>query len=320
MRISGLIHSALVQRTILRTAALLVPARLREEWLSEWRTELWYAWRSEREHWPRGKEMTAFCLGAFRDAVWLRRNAPLPRAYGSLLIDTRQQFPDPPSAEEGRLLESPARCLVFLALVASANLAIASLLPTAHNVIVPPLHPDARTLAMLAPYGGNHAQRDLLLNLLTLFGVAWLIVPATTSLSLGDYPRNPYWFRRWAFFAAKIALLLPITTLGALNLASIGSSISPLGMQAGLWIGVMTLRWALLDQRCRCPVCLRTLASPVQIGQSSRIFLEWNGTELLCLRGHGLLHVPGTPAIWFSQQRWLYFGPSWSGLFPHRRL
>jgi hypothetical protein len=47
--------------------------------------------------------------------------------------------------------------------------------------------------------------------------------------------------------------------------------------------------------------------------------LEWNGTELMCLKGHGLLHVPDSPAIWFSKQRWLCLDPSWSVLFPHRR-
>jgi hypothetical protein len=76
------------------------------------------------------------------------------------------------------------------------------------------------------------------------------------------------------------------------------------------------MRWVLDDQRNRCPVCLRLLSNPVRIGQSSHMFLEWHGTELMCLHGHGLLHVPARPSIWFTRQRWMDLGPSWSGLFP----
>jgi hypothetical protein len=84
---------------------------------------------------------------------------------------------------------------------------------------------------------------------------------------------------------------------------------SPWWLQAGIWItfwaSYLSTRWALADQRARCPVCLRRLAHPVRMGNASRILLEWNGTELICTRGHGLLHVPDSPAIWFSKQRWL---------------
>ena len=38
--------------------------------------------------------------------------------------------------------------------------------------------------------------------------------------------------------------------------------------------------------------CLRPLAEPVRVGRPSLNFLEWNGTELLCTEGHGLLSIP----------------------------
>jgi hypothetical protein len=277
---------------IIRVAGSLVPAAHRAEWLAEWRSELWYVARG-------GHRATVFCLGAFRDALWLRRNAPLPRVYGSLLIDVQQSFPGPPPAGDSRLLESPVRCLAFLGLLAALSLAVFFLLP-----------------------GARHSDRRVFLSLLTMFAVAWLIVPATTTLSLGDYPANRHWLRRRVFFAAKIALIFPTMIFSPLPVAaSMGPAAATLGAAAALgsqlafWGGVMAIRWALLDQRRRCPVCLRLLANPVRIGQSSRIFLDWNGTELVCLRGHGLLHVPESPAIWFSKQRWLYFDPSWTGLF-----
>jgi hypothetical protein len=158
--------------------------------------------------------------------------------------------------------------------------------------------------------------RSLLPALLPLLLMGALLVPVTTFFSLGDYPSRRSGPRRWMFLAAKIALILPTTLFGALDLASIGPHFLPFVAQFLLFSWVFALRWALTDQRRRCPVCLRLLANPVRIGQSSRMLLEWHGTELMCLRGHGLLHVPDRPAIWFTHQRWTDFDPSWSSLFP----
>jgi hypothetical protein len=88
-------------------------------------------------------------------------------------------------------------------------------------------------------------------------------------------------------------------------------------LQSLLWGCVFACRWAFNDQRRRCPVCLRLLTSPVWVGDRSRYFLEWNCTELLCPRGHGLLYVPESPTSWFATQRWLSLDPSWGGLFRH---
>lgn len=75
---------------------------------------------------------------------------------------------------------------------------------------------------------------------------------------------------------------------------------------------LLSMRWAWNDQRNRCPVCLHSLSLPVRIGEASHTFLEWYGTELVCTRGHGLLHVPEISTSCYSEQRWLYLDPSWS--------
>jgi hypothetical protein len=156
----------------------------------------------------------------------------------------------------------------------------------------------------------------LLRSLLIEFFVGFVLLPITTSISsLGDYPGKTS-IRRWLFLSAKIVLVLPIVMFGALDIGSTGSTISPIALWVAPFGGLLAMRWVLADQRERCPVCLRLLANPVRIGQLSRILLEWNGTELMCLKGHGLLHVSERPAIWFSGQRWMNFDPSWSGLFP----
>ncbi len=172
------------------------------------------------------------------------------------------------------------------------------------------------------------AERSKQTCLVFLFALilACLALPATTSLPLGEYPassnRLPLGtkFRRWIFLAAKIALILPVVYYGSVDLAHFNRSIDPLWSQyvqlGSSFSGLLfAFRWALRDQRKRCPVCLRLLTNPARVGQSSRNFLAWNGTELMCTGGHGLLHVPDMPTSWFSTQRWLYLDPSWRSLF-----
>jgi hypothetical protein len=161
-----------------------------------------------------------------------------------------------------------------------------------------------------------------------LFGLflALLSLPAITSVSLGEYslnPRKTSWSRRlyrWCFLSAKVALLLPIVYFASLNLAY---GCTSLGRERAVYIELVStfamclfgLRWVLKDQRQRCPVCVRRVMHPAQVGQASRTFLDWNGTEMMCMGGHTLLHVPSLPTSWFSTQRWLYLDTSWGFLF-----
>ncbi|GGG74693.1 hypothetical protein [Edaphobacter dinghuensis] len=161
--------------------------------------------------------------------------------------------------------------------------------------------------------------------------LAFLALPATTSLPLGEYAAihhklsNARQLRRWVFFATKIVLILPIVYFGSIDLAYLSRSMSPetsdyIQIVASFSLCLFALRWALRDQRKRCPVCLGKLTNPARVGQPSRTFLAWNGTELICVGGHGLLHVPEMPTSWFSTQRWLYLDSSWDVLFPEANL
>jgi hypothetical protein len=174
----------------------------------------------------------------------------------------------------------------------------------------------------------THAPFDIFLFTVIL---ACLALPATTSLPLGEYRVGsqklawPTRLRRWSFLASKIALLLPIVYLVSLDLAHLRPSFDQatsdyIQLVASFSICLFGLRWTLRDQRKRCPVCLRKLTHPARVGQPSRNFLAWNGTELICGVGHGLLHVPEMPTSWFSTQRWLYLDPSWQILFAETGL
>jgi hypothetical protein len=164
----------------------------------------------------------------------------------------------------------------------------------------------------------------------TLYGfalfLALLALPAITSVSLGEASANPQktsWGRRifrWSFLSAKIALLLPIVYLVSLDLAY---GFTTFGRERAVYIQLIStflmclfgLRWVLKDQRQRCPVCVRCVTHPAHVGQASRTCLDWNGTEMMCMGGHTLLHVPSLPTSWFSTQRWLYLDTSWGFLF-----
>lgn len=156
--------------------------------------------------------------------------------------------------------------------------------------------------------------------------LALLALPAITSVTLGESSvttQRTSWSRRlgrWSFLCTKIAFLLPIVYFASLDMAyafttpySNASAYIQLISTFGLCL--FGLRWILRDQRQRCPVCLRLVEHPAQVGQASRTFLAWNGTELMCMEGHTLLHVPGMPTSWFGAQRWLYLDTSWDFLF-----
>ena len=153
-----------------------------------------------------------------------------------------------------------------------------------------------------------------------------LLYTSTTPLPLGEYPRHSGRLpratsaRRWIFLSLKFSLVVLLVHFTSLDVAYGVQAVSFTTAQciqlAISFFGFLfAFRWILQDQRRRCPVCLRLLSNPARVGQASQNFLAWNGTELICAGGHGLLHIPELPTSWFSTQRWLYLDPSWSGLF-----
>jgi hypothetical protein len=161
------------------------------------------------------------------------------------------------------------------------------------------------------------AEDQFALGCLEIYLASLLVLLAITPLGLGDYPANRYApsvvirLRRWVFLTIKIALLVLIVWCGGIALTPVFPPV-PTVIVPGLILG---FRWALTDQRQRCPVCLRLLANPTPIGDPSQAFLGWYGTELICTHGHGLLYVPEIRTSWFGTQRWQYLDPTWRSLF-----
>jgi hypothetical protein len=184
---------------------------------------------------------------------------------------------------------------------------------------------DADDLELCGVSFANRLQGPWGIYQFALF-LALLALPAVTSVTLGESnysahrPSRKITLIRWAFLGAKFALIASIAYFASLDLSYWhASTYSPLAEFFQLvWcfsICLFGFRWALSDQRQRCPVCLRRVTHPAQVGLASRTFLGWNGTEMMCLGGHTLLHVPSLPTSWFSGQRWLYLDTSWDFLF-----
>jgi hypothetical protein len=259
-----------LQHTILRVASLLAPYDQRGGWLEEWRSELWYI--------PSGAA-TRFCLGAFRDALWLRRNTPRPvrraRAH----------------------LESPLICLAFLAPLSVASILLAAHLQTTLTF------PEAQAPSAL------HIIANSLLFYLLLVAVALVIGARPGDRRVTPLPGTR---RGWIFLTLKILLVLPILQCMLVVVIVIDMPFLSLGFFVTY---VLFFRWVFTDQQRRCPVCLRLLAKPVRIGTPSSTFLEWYGAESMCARGHGVLHVPEFSASYSGMQQWLGLDDSWTGLF-----
>ena len=265
-----------LQYTVLRAASLLAPGDQRAEWVKEWRSELWYI--------PRRQAMQ-FSLGAFRDALWLRRNNLSPA--------TRPRIH----------LESPLHCLALLSTLAVVSIFIAiRLLALAPE---PSWHLRARNLP-----GAYIAM--LLRSCLFLTGTLAVWRPPASGHPMPWRSR----LRRGIFLALKIALVQVMMLCGFTILLGPLARFAALGFNVAF---ILVLRWVITDQQQRCPVCLRLLTAPVRIGTASRTFLEWYGAESTCSRGHGLLHVSETASSFIRRPQWLSLDDSWKDLFAGRQ-
>jgi hypothetical protein len=126
-----------------------------------------------------------------------------------------------------------------------------------------------------------------------------------------------------AFFLAKTGMLLAAVLLCGIEFTR-ASSITMLGGSDGYtavsaWLFVMgstgALAWSIADQRKRCRVCLKRLGMAAHVGCTGCLLLDWAGTELVCVEGHGMLHVPEMVACWQEPDRWTVLDETWQGLF-----
>jgi hypothetical protein len=276
-----------VHAWILPFAVRLVPGPKRLDWAKEWEAELWHLRHENRR--VRGGALEALSLahGLMADAAWLRLDWARDSARGSA-----------------------ASCLWMLS-------AWCLLCAATEWFAAGSWHSFVRILA--AHFFG---------------GFIFVSVPAV-FVAVATYPLRPLRCdgkhlraegrlssrARWnLFLGVKVVLTLMIGFL-----ASVVATI-PARMVVGRyadWVELLMsalvvtvgMRWALLNQEQRCQKCLRMLSQPTRVGPPSRNFLDWNGTELVCSDGHGLLHVPEMQGSWCWYDVWVELDPGWSSLF-----
>ena len=245
-------------RNLLRTVEFIVPPTEREEWLRSWQAELWHLHhRTSNRRAQTMVVVTDLSIGIIRDACWLRSHS------------WRR------------------------ALSGTATLCVGSLLG---------LSLLSMMFALLLD-GSWHVLRPLLLAEFTrsLFAAPLIVfVSFATSARRHIEPRagrSVYWLKRLAFFSVKILLLLLLAFLLSADVctplhATMPASADLLQILCFVIFSIVGLRWAFRDQEERCKHCLQSLQTPARVGRPSHNLLEWNGTELSCKRGHGLLSVP----------------------------
>ncbi len=172
----------------------------------------------------------------------------------------------------------------------------------------------------LALYSGSHPLALRLADLAPRVALAAaLVVFVTFSVAPRRHAHQTaatgivIWLKRQLFFAAKLNLLLLLTFLLSTDLTAPLTTPHPLTADfvqilSFVLLALVALRWALADQEARCKHCLRSLSAPARVGRPSRNLLEWNGTELACKRGHGLLTIPELETSWCRSSRWISGG------------
>lgn len=212
-------------------------------------------------------DATAFCLGSFRDALWLRFER----------FGVRRTFN----------LESPLRCILLLIGLSALALWLA---------------PPPRTLWLHA-WSAPDAKR-FLAALSWMYLESLLVVLATAPLRFTEYtvkeraPSLLIRLRRCGFLGVKLALLPSAMFLVTFALVPIFPA-APVLLLVGMIFG---FRWILADQRRRCPVCLHYLCNPSESGNRTHVLVGSHVKKLTCAHGHGALYVPSTVTTWAVQE------------------
>jgi len=263
-------------RNLLRAVEKIVPADERAEWSRTWRAELWHMHHRDRRRKSFGITLD-LSIGLTCDALWLRTDS-----WGRALNGT------------------PILCL--------ASIAGLCVLSTLFGLA---LNGSWRSFAH---YSRGPFERSMFAAVLVVFVSVAMALRGRIEISAAG--RGRFGLKRLSFFAAKAALVLLLAFLLSTDIWQ------PIHGAFPNWAGVMQLltfvpfaliglRWAFADQERRCKQCLRSLAGPARVGRPSHNLLEWNGTELACKQGHGLLSVPEMETSWCESSRWVEMHPVW---------
>ncbi len=274
----------LFDRTLLRAIEQLVPLAEREEWSRAWHAELWHMHHPAAGRAAHISSLSKSCLskpdraiGLLSDALWLRTDSWKHIFGGTATL-----------------------CLASLLSLTFLSALLALILNGSWHILAHSLRSPFQRFLVAVP-------------LVVFVSFATASRRHTEKISAG---KLLYRLRRQLFFAAKTGLVLLLAFLVSVDLCQ--PIHAPLPNTADIaqiffliLLAIVGLRWAFNDQDQRCKQCLRALAMPSRVGRPSHNLLEWNGTELACKQGHGLLSVPEMETSWCQSSQWIYQNPCW---------
>jgi len=279
--------SPLLDQRLLPLVSHLVPRPKRPEWTREWQAELWhlrYGEQRDRRRTESVRQVLSLSWGLVADAGWVGLHSLKQEKRGSA---------------QWCLYQLVAACLACGVVELICERSWGSLMHT---------------------FAGYFVDRFMLVALPATF-VALATMPRTPRkcnrerrhLS-GLLPEHTRWT---LFLASKVSLSV---TLGFLVCVLVSIPVRRVLGHNGDWIDVVlstvmlttSLRLSFDDQKQRCQRCLRLLSQPVRVGPPSYNLLNWNGTELVCSEGHGLLQVPEMQGSWCWYDLWVEVDPGWN--------
>ena len=260
---------------LLQMVGRLVPFAERADWRRSWHAELWHA------HHPRSCRsactMTDLLIGVAADALWIRTESWKRRLRGTASL-----------------------CLVMLVSSSMLALMIGAVMSGGWSA--------------LGAYVEGHISCSMVGSVLVVF-VAFATSPPKPQ-EQSSTSKVTVLLRRQLFFGLKLLLVLLLAFLLSVDLSitlhrELPNTADLLQVLDYVVLALVGLRWALQDQELRCKRCLRMLTTPARVGRPSRNLLEWNGTELRCQWGHGLLSVPEMVTSWSGSSRWIERTHAW---------
>ncbi len=262
--------------SLLQIVGRLVPFAERAEWWRSWHAELWHA------HHPRRYRSTCtitdLLIGVAADALWIRTESWKRRLRGTASL-----------------------CLMVLLSSSMLALLIGALMSGGWRP--------------LEGYLAAHMSCSLVGSVLVVF-VAFATSPPKPQERSSAHAVSVLLTRR-LFFGLKVLLVLLLAFFLSVDLSitlhrELPNTADLFQVLDCVVLALVGLRWALQDQELRCKRCLRMLTAPARVGRPSRNLLEWNGTELRCEWGHGLLSVPEMETSWGGSSRWIERKHAWN--------
>lgn len=291
----------LLFRALLRLASWICPAEVRDGWRRQWESGLrdWWILAERGELTNAATALAArYCRGAWADALErrFRREQILHTLRGPWLP-----------------IAAPLAVVAITALLSQGFPVLRHVINLMISFRPPPLVPRAHI--HYDPRGDMIAAYVAPTVLALLISAMLLLISRLPLLASG--------WRYWMHLAAKTlsiqAALIVLWFEGGSALRSVlhWEALRVLG--GGVVLAVLYVagfgaatRWAISDQRRRCPVCLRLLDMPVSLGSWGSVF-DPATTELVCAGGHGALSLSERDT--YGSDRWTALDASWRELF-----